>query len=43
VNNDDGKTGEILAELCKEAADHLRELTKKIARFCDRALFATEP
>jgi hypothetical protein len=27
VNNDDGKPGEYLAELCKEAADRLRQLT----------------
>jgi len=27
VNNDDGEPGEFLAELCKEAADRLRELT----------------
>jgi hypothetical protein len=27
VNNDDGKPGEFLSELCKEAADRLRDLT----------------
>ena len=27
VNNDDGKPGKFLAELCKKAADRLRDLT----------------
>jgi hypothetical protein len=42
VNNDDGKPGEFLAELCKEAADRLRELSAPLTvlwagGFCDGA------